>query len=84
MLLPETDLPSGRRAAERMLEAIRDLAIRHEGLGPGACVTVSIGIAEGPLPVGWNTVLDRADKALYRAKSQGRDRVEATDSREAA
>jgi diguanylate cyclase (GGDEF)-like protein/PAS domain S-box-containing protein len=84
VLLAETDLPSGQRAAERVLETIRGRGIRHEGLGPDACVTASAGVAEGPLPDGWKPVLDEADKALYRAKSNGRDRVEITEAREAA
>jgi diguanylate cyclase (GGDEF)-like protein len=46
--------------------------------GPGALsVTVSIGVAasteENPDP---NRIMDAADKALYRAKGNGRNRVE--------
>jgi diguanylate cyclase (GGDEF)-like protein/PAS domain S-box-containing protein len=84
VLLPETDLPSGRRAAERVLETIRARTIRHEGLGAGASVTVSIGVAQGPSPDGWRAVLEQADQALYRAKADGKDRIEVSEARDAA
>jgi diguanylate cyclase (GGDEF)-like protein/PAS domain S-box-containing protein len=84
VLLPETDLPSSRRAADRVLEAIRARSIRHEGLGEDAKVTVSIGTAAGPSPAGWKSVLERADHALYGAKAKGRNRIEVADAREAA
>jgi diguanylate cyclase (GGDEF)-like protein/PAS domain S-box-containing protein len=84
VLLPETDLPSGRRAAERVLETIDSRAIRHPGPGADGALTVSIGVAEGPSPDGWRTVLGRADQALYRAKAGGKNRIAMSDHREAA
>ena len=40
-------------------------------------VTVSIGLAafEGGEPVSWEPVFERADRALYLAKENGRDRA---------
>lgn len=38
-------------------------------------VTISVGYAERQLNEDWQTVLDRADRALYHAKAHGRDRV---------
>jgi diguanylate cyclase (GGDEF)-like protein/PAS domain S-box-containing protein len=84
VLLPETDLPSSRRAAERVLETIRARTIRHEGLGDGRTVTVSIGVATGPTPGGWKQALEAADEAVYRAKNGGKNRIEASETREAA
>ncbi|MHC4827291.1 MAG: GGDEF domain-containing protein [Planctomycetota bacterium] len=84
VLLPETDLPSSKRAAERVLEMVQARTIRHEGLGEGACVTISIGVAQGPSSEGWKTVLERADEALYRAKNEGKNRIEVSETREAA
>jgi diguanylate cyclase (GGDEF)-like protein/PAS domain S-box-containing protein len=84
VLLPETDLPSSKRAAERVLETIRARAIRHEGLGDGATVTVSIGVAAGPSSGGWKQALEAADEALYRAKNDGKNRIEVSEAREAA
>jgi predicted signal transduction protein with EAL and GGDEF domain len=38
--------------------------------------TVSIGIASAPAPVSIDALLARADAALYRAKANGRNRIE--------
>jgi GGDEF domain-containing protein len=63
------------RGRARTGHAVRRLA---QVEGPGALsVTVSIGVAasteENPDP---NRIMDAADKALYRAKGNGRNRVE--------
>jgi diguanylate cyclase (GGDEF)-like protein len=84
VLLPETTLPNGRRAAERVLETIQTRAIRHPGLGEAATVTVSIGVAQGPSEAGWREVLELADQALYRAKEGGKNRIEVSETLEAA
>ncbi|MFX5718319.1 diguanylate cyclase [Acinetobacter baumannii] len=43
---------------------------------PGATLSVSIGIAEaGPEHATWEDLVAEADRALYRAKAAGRDRV---------
>ena len=84
VLLPETNLPSGKRAAERVLAAIQAKTIRNEGLGDGGTVTVSIGVAQGPSSGAWAEVLESADQALYRAKAGGKNRVEVSETREAA
>ena len=73
ILLPNTTIQSALRQARRLCETIRTLRIP---IGEQTVsLTVSIGIAE--LRIGtetWQDLLDRADKALYRAKDQGRDR----------
>ena len=84
VLLAETNLPNGKRTAERVLETIQARTIRHEGLGDGATVTVSIGVAQGPSSAGWREVLEMADRALSRAKAGGKNRIEVSETREAA
>lgn len=54
--------------------------IAEEARARRAPITVSAGVAEGPLN-DLPTVLDQADRALYRAKAGGRNRVERTVSR---
>jgi diguanylate cyclase (GGDEF)-like protein len=41
-------------------------------------VTVSVGVAAGP-PSSWRALVQEADRAMYRAKKNGRDRVEITE-----
>lgn len=71
---PQTDLEGARALAERLREQVSLDAI--PGLPPGDRVTLSIGLAtwEGPEDTS-ERMLSRADKALYQAKAEGRNRV---------
>ncbi|MFT4179099.1 MAG: diguanylate cyclase [Thermomonas sp.] len=60
--------------AKRLLQATR--AVRLPEIDPELHITASIGIAEAQPGDTRETLLARADAALYRAKSQGRDRAE--------
>ncbi len=70
VLLSNVDASSARHAAERIRERVArsspDLPI----------VTVSVGVAHRQLNESQESLLARADVALYRAKESGRDRVE--------
>lgn len=77
VLLPETDLPGAVTLAERLRAGLPAAPIPLTG-NPGATVTMtmSIGVTvcrgtDGSL----SDVLRRADAALYRAKTAGRNRV---------
>ncbi|WP_162273521.1 diguanylate cyclase [Ectothiorhodospira magna] len=75
VLLPDTDLPSAQALAERLRVRVARIPARWEGVQ--IPVTVSIGItllsALDLLP---DHALQRADEALYQAKTGGRNRVE--------
>lgn len=83
VVLPGVDLPAAREDAENLRKIIEEynFIIRdHSGevLQKGIKITVSIGVAE--LQNVWGDVagehlLDEADKAMYRAKAEGRNRV---------
>jgi diguanylate cyclase (GGDEF)-like protein len=60
--------------AQRLLEATR--ALRFPGIDAALRVTVSIGIAQCHPKETRDSLLDRVDAALYRAKQRGRDRAE--------
>ena len=69
VVFPHTAPEGAREVAERIRMGVRALSIL-----PG--VTISIGLAEGdPSRDDPRSVFDRADRALYRAKASGRDRV---------
>jgi diguanylate cyclase (GGDEF)-like protein len=58
---------------ERVRRAVANLDLRRMGV-PGVSVSVGVAVADEPdVPV--ETVVNDADRALYRAKRAGRDRV---------
>jgi diguanylate cyclase (GGDEF)-like protein len=75
-LLP-CSLEEGVIAAERVREAFADSGIAIEE-GP-VDTTVSIGVAGGPAGTELEVLLAAADTALYQAKRNGRNRVEAAE-----
>jgi len=73
VLLPEQTLEGAGRAAERLRARIEGLALAHPHGGP---VTVSIGVAGlGDGACAPDAVFEAADRALYAAKADGRNRV---------
>ena len=74
MILPQTPRDGAMVVAERVREAVCGHAF---ALVPAGRITVSLGVAtfpdDGQDPVG---LLRSADRALYRAKRRGRNRVE--------
>ena len=81
VLLPDTEADDAIRLAERIRDSVARSPIELPG-GATTTVTASIGVAD-LAPGGSNddlrslgeTLVARADDALYTAKSEGRDRV---------
>lgn len=74
LLLPATDVMGAMQAAERLRAAVESAPILMEG--QHLVLTVSIGVVMVDADEHINQALARADHALYRAKSGGRNRVE--------
>jgi diguanylate cyclase (GGDEF)-like protein/PAS domain S-box-containing protein len=77
VILPETDLGRATDLADRIREAVQVLAIPHAASRVSDVVTVSVGAASiDPDPMLTVSLLvAMADRALYQAKAQGRNRV---------
>ncbi len=75
ILLPETSLTYAVEVADRLREAVAANTIVLEASGSMA-VTVSIGVATlSGADTDLNSLMNRADQALYNAKNTGRNRV---------
>ena len=76
IVMPETELDVAQRVAERLREAIAERRYRIGEGKPEIPVTASIGIATlDPATDTPQTLIERADKALYEAKASGRNKV---------
>ncbi|MFN6560088.1 MAG: diguanylate cyclase domain-containing protein [Nostoc sp. ChiSLP01] len=76
VLLPNTDLAGAIVVAQNIQQGIQDRAIPHAQSDIKDIVTVSLGISS-VIPtdeINPDTLIASADKALYKAKQQGRDR----------
>ncbi|MCA8879223.1 MAG: diguanylate cyclase [Rhodobacteraceae bacterium] len=77
--LPETDLGRAHQMAQLLREQIRANPIALPGRNGPIRVTISIGVTMTGTPTQaadtLEAVLDRADRALYAAKADGRDQV---------
>ncbi len=73
--LPQSDLAAAQASAETLRKAFN---LETAALGHSRQHTVSIGVAaSGEAQTSMRELMERADQALYRAKRDGRNRVEA-------
>jgi len=78
IVLPETDLDGAEVLADRFLAELRRLQVKHPDAGRAADikVTATIGLAEfDPQGDDIDSLMRRADEAMYQGKRAGRDRV---------
>lgn len=82
VLMPETQLRVAADAAERLRNSIAALRLEADD-GRPIGLTISIGVAGASTsgePDTPSTLLSRADRALHRAKTDGRNRVERAEA----
>lgn len=78
VLLPGCDARGAKEVAESLTRSVNALKIPHAWSGAARHVSISIGISARPVARDehWPpTILREADEALYRAKSEGRNRA---------
>ena len=73
-LIVLADMPAAQ--ALEVCERLRARVAAHDwsALAPGLVVTLSIGLAHAP-PYRLDPLFDLADRAMYRAKHDGRNRI---------
>lgn len=76
LLMPQTTLPEAMKGAERLRQHCESL---RYPVDDNLCVTLSIGIAQYRIGEDVEETLKRADRALYQAKGEGRNRVACVD-----
>jgi diguanylate cyclase (GGDEF)-like protein len=83
-ILYDTDGKRASSTAERIRKAVEALSLEHRGSRASPVLTISIGVAviEPDAKRSPDGALQLADEALYRAKSQGRNRLEVLDDEE--
>lgn len=76
-LLPNTNTHGAQNVAESLRNAILNLNIPHESSPVNDMVTISVGVvSSNPMDENsFDSLLHRADEALYQAKETGRNRI---------
>ncbi|UAW99594.1 GGDEF domain-containing protein [Halopseudomonas nanhaiensis] len=78
VILPETDARGAQAVAESLRQAVNALQLPHVPEHGAACLSVSFGVSTAPAELAAGSaesLLRRADAALYMAKDMGRNRV---------
>jgi diguanylate cyclase (GGDEF)-like protein len=79
LLMPQITIDAALKMAERLRAAVAAQEIDDPAVGPPLRITASFGVAplDATRPV--EESIDRADRAMYQAKTAGRNRVQASD-----
>lgn len=77
-ILLKADLTTARQVAEKLRDSVgsSNFTLDHTTIR----ITISIGVAEARPEETAESLIQRADRALYKAKERGRDRVEVDEA----
>jgi diguanylate cyclase (GGDEF)-like protein len=76
VVAPGCDTAPGRARAESLREVVCSEPVVLKGLSTSVTVSVGVATSPEPKPHDLEALISAADKALYRAKEKGRNRVE--------
>lgn len=83
IFLAGVNAQKGKTVADRLRETISEVVV-HSDQGDEVRFTVSIGVSSNEVSDNIDTLIKTADEALYKAKENGRNRVEIFDKEELA
>lgn len=82
VLLPMTELDVGAQLAESLRTTVSEKASRAASRGDQVAVSLSIGVVGARANDTAESILQRADQALYRSKNRGRNQVQCEEPQE--
>ena len=74
IILPSTEFKGAKLVAEKIRDAVRNISF--DFLPESRQLTVSLGVADYDYNMTGDKLLEKADEMLYKAKTNGKDRVE--------
>jgi len=75
VLLPSSGIDAAVAVAERLRALVAGRSVAYEGVDIACTISAGVAVCDGEA-LGLDTLMKRADQALYAAKAAGRDRVE--------
>ncbi|MCR4303755.1 MAG: diguanylate cyclase [Gallionella sp.] len=76
VVLGDAGYDMAAETAERLCRAVRDEAVVFDGKPLDVTISAGVAVAENPTGLDPDKIISAADKELYTAKSNGRNRVE--------
>ena len=84
IVLPDSNTETANIVAKRIRSKLKEMQIPHEGSKASKYVSISMGISSvrHSNSISPQELIEAADRALYKAKEQGRDRAVISDRQE--